>query len=93
VLERARMLRVRFHDLRHTAASLMLNAGIPLIEVSRRLGHSRASITLDIYGHLIPSMHIDTAERIDELFTPTEVSEISPDLHPNLYPEIVHPHI
>ena len=49
-------LLIRFHDLRHTAASLLLNQGIPVIAVSRRLGHAKASITLDVYGHLIPSM-------------------------------------
>jgi integrase len=41
----------RFHDLRRTAASLMLNHGIPVIVVSRRLGHAKAGITLDIYGY------------------------------------------
>jgi integrase len=43
---------IRFHDLRHTAASLMLNHGIPVIVVSKMLGHSKPSITMDIYGHL-----------------------------------------
>lgn len=64
---------IRFHDLRHTAASLMLNAGIPVIVVSRRLGHARASITLDVYGHLIPTMQSEVAEKIDELVTPVPV--------------------
>ncbi len=64
---------IRFHDLRHTAASLMLNAGIPVIVVSRRLGHARASITLDVYGHLIPSLQAEAAEKIDELVTPVAV--------------------
>ena len=65
---------IRFHDLRHTAASLMLNHGVPVIVVSRRLGHARASITLDIYGHLIPSMQNEAAEIIDDLITPVPVS-------------------
>jgi integrase len=64
---------IRFHDLRHTAASLMLNAGIPVIVVSRRLGHARASITLDVYGHLIPSMQSEAAELIDQMVTPVAV--------------------
>jgi integrase len=64
---------IRFHDLRHTAASLMLNVGIPVIVVSRRLGHARASITLDVYGHLIPTMQTEAAEKIDELVTPVAV--------------------
>ena len=64
---------IRFHDLRHTAASLMLNANIPVIVVSRRLGHARASITLDVYGHLIPSMQSEAAELIDQMVTPVAV--------------------
>jgi integrase len=59
--------------LRHTAASLLLNQDIPVITVSRRLGHARASITLDVYGHLIPSMQSEVAELIDELVTPVAV--------------------
>jgi integrase len=64
---------IRFHDLRHTAATLMLNHGVAPIIVSRRLGHSRVSITLDIYGHLIPEMQNEAAEMIDDLITPIAV--------------------
>ena len=64
---------IRFHDLRHTAASLMLNNNIPPIVVSRRLGHSKALITLDVYGHLIPSMQSEVAELIDDLVMPVAV--------------------
>jgi len=46
---------IRFHDLRHTAASLMLLAGVPVAEVSRMLGHSSPHITYKIYAHSIPS--------------------------------------
>ncbi len=74
LLRDAGLPEIRFHDLRHTAASLMLNAGIPVIVVSRRLGHARASITLDIYGHLIPTMQTEAAEKIDELVTPVAVA-------------------
>lgn len=45
------MPQVRFHDLRHTAGSLWLAAGIPLMVVSRWLGHASASFTADVYGH------------------------------------------
>ncbi len=65
--------KVRFHDLRHSSASLMLNNNIPPIVVSRRLGHAKASITLDIYGHLIPSMQVEAAEKMDELILPVAV--------------------
>ena len=64
---------VRFHDLRHTAANLFLNQDVPVIVVSRRLGHARTSITTDVYGHLLPSMQDEAAQLIDELVTPTPV--------------------
>lgn len=79
LLRRAGLPRIRFHDLRHTSASLMLNHGVPLIVVSRRLGHARPSITLDIYGHLIPSMGAEAAEKIDTLVAPVELHRIAPD--------------
>ena len=72
-LERAGLQEIRFHDLRHTAAALMLNHNVPVIVVSRRLGHSRPSITMDIYGHLIPGIQSQAAELIDEIITPVEV--------------------
>lgn len=62
--------KLRFHDLRHTAASLMLNHGIPVLIVSKRLGHSKPSITLDVYGHLIPSKQEEAAELMDDLIAP-----------------------
>ncbi|MDD2620459.1 MAG: tyrosine-type recombinase/integrase [Syntrophomonadaceae bacterium] len=45
---------LRFHDLRHTHASLMLIAGEQLHVVQQRLGHEKPSTTADIYGHAIP---------------------------------------
>lgn len=80
-IQRAGLPDIRFHDLRHTAASLMLNHGIPVIIVSRRLGHSKVSITLDIYGHLIQEMQNEAAELIDELMNPIKVELIAPQLH------------
>ena len=59
--------KIRFHDLRHTAASLMLNHGIPVLIVSNRLGHSKPSITIDVYGHLIPSRQEEAAHLMDNL--------------------------
>jgi integrase len=73
LLQDAGLPSIRFHDLRHTAASLLLNQGIPVITVSRRLGHAKASITLDVYGHLIPSMQSKVAELIDDLVMPVAV--------------------
>jgi integrase len=52
----------------------MLNHDTPVIVVSRRLGHAKPSITLDVYGHLIPSMQTDIAQKIDDLITPVAIS-------------------
>jgi integrase len=59
--------KIRFHDLRHTAVSLMLNHGIPVLIVSKRVGHSKPSITIDVYGHLIPSRQEEAAQLMDDL--------------------------
>ena len=44
--------RVQFHALRHTHASTLIRAGVDVLTISRRLGHSSASMTLDVYGQL-----------------------------------------
>lgn len=56
--------RVAFHALRHTHASTLIWAGVDILTVSRRLGHSSASMTLDIYGHLIEGADAAAAEAI-----------------------------
>ena len=73
VLDRAGLPRIRFHDLRHTAASLMLSNGIPLNVVSNRLGHSQPSTTLDIYAHLFSETQADAAKIMDDLVTPIKL--------------------
>jgi integrase len=55
---------IRLHDLRHTHATLALQAGIHPKVVSERLGHSTTSITLDIYSHAIPAMQEEAAALI-----------------------------
>jgi integrase len=55
--------RARLHDLRHASASLMIQAGVPLALVSKRLGHSSISITSDVYGHLLEGAGREAAER------------------------------
>ncbi|HLI16205.1 MAG TPA: tyrosine-type recombinase/integrase [Acidimicrobiales bacterium] len=56
--------RVRFHDLRHTAASLMLANGVPVKIVSEMLGHANPTITLAGYAHLLPNMAQEAGERL-----------------------------
>ena len=79
LLADAGLPRIRFHDLRHTAASLMLNHGVPAIVVSKRLGHARVSITEDTYGHLLPGMQVEAARIISDLVTPVQLFPIVPD--------------
>lgn len=68
-LEAAGLRRVRFHDLRHTAATLMLLAGVPLRVVMEILGHSSISITANTYAHVLPSLSVDAAERLARTLT------------------------
>ena len=61
---------IRIHDLRHTAASWLLGAGVPLIVVSAHLGHEDTSVTSKIYGHLIPGAGKEAADVMAKLLTP-----------------------
>ena len=63
---RATLLEIRFHDLRHTHATQLLQAGVHPKVVSERLGHANVSITLDIYSHVAPNMQHEAAEKIDQ---------------------------
>lgn len=60
---------VRLHDLRHTAASLLLASGTHAKVVADLLGHSTVSITLDTYSHVLPTLHEEAAGRMDELLS------------------------
>ena len=67
LLDKAGLPRIRFHDLRHTAASLMLSRGVHPKIVSEMLGHSTIAITLDLYSHVTPTMQRRAADAMDEL--------------------------
>ncbi len=73
VLEAANLPRIRFHDLRHTAASLMLSHGVAALVVSKILGHSSPSITLGIYAHSTLDMQDHAASVIEEIVAPVAV--------------------
>lgn len=62
VLKRAGLPHIRFHDLRHTAATLLLSARVNPKVVSEMLGHASITITLDIYSHVLPDMQQDAAD-------------------------------
>jgi integrase len=59
--------RIRVHDLRHTAATLLLSAGVPAKVVSERLGHATVAITMDLYTHVLPDMQGDAADAMSRI--------------------------
>lgn len=69
ILERAGLPRIRFHDLRHTAASLLLAAGENPKVVQEMLGHSTIRMTMDTYSHTIPSLQKQAAAKMDSILT------------------------
>ncbi|KAB1647452.1 site-specific integrase [Pseudoclavibacter sp. CFCC 14310] len=66
-IETARLPDVRPHDLRHTHASWLLQAGVELFKVSRRLGHASVSITEKVYGHLMPQAQQDAVDALERI--------------------------
>ncbi len=74
LLKEAGLPEIRFHDLRHTAATLMLQQNIHPKVVQERLGHSDISLTLNTYSHVLPGMQEEAAEKMDRLLTPIEIS-------------------
>lgn len=69
ILENSDLPKIRFHDLRHSAASLLINAGFNLKEVQEWLGHSDVATTGNIYSHLQYSSKLNIANRFNELLT------------------------
>ena len=61
---------VRFHDLRHTCATLLLSRGVDVVSVQRLLGHASAAMTLSVYAHWVPSMGEQTAAAMDAALGP-----------------------
>ena len=68
LLPRLGLPSIRFHDLRHTAASVMIANGVPIKLVSEILGHSSIAITLQVYGHIYDEQRRDAANKLDELY-------------------------
>jgi integrase len=67
LLTDAGIRRVRFHDLRHSFASLLLQNGESLTYVKEQMGHSSINVTVDIYGHLVPGGNRQAVDRLDEV--------------------------
>jgi integrase len=75
VIARINLPRIRLHDVRHTHASLLLKAGVPVKVVSERLGHATASFTLDVYSWVLPGMQADAAAIFSRLMSANSAEE------------------
>lgn len=68
-LEKHNLKDIRFHDLRHSCATALLEAGVDPKTVQTRLGHSDISMTLNVYAHCTPTMDRNAAQKLDDLFS------------------------
>jgi integrase len=69
LLKKADLPDIRFHDLRHSAATLLLSLGIHPKVVQEMLGHTHISMTMDIYSHVLPSIQQDAVSKLNDLLT------------------------
>ena len=67
--ERAGMPRIKFHSLRHTAASLLLAQGTHPRVVMEMLGHSTIALTMNTYSHVIPALEREAADRMNAVLS------------------------
>jgi len=77
VLRKAGLPHIRFHDLRHTHATLLLKGGVHPKIVSERLGHANIGITIDTYSHVLPGLQERVAEQFDNLVGRKNVGKMS----------------
>jgi len=73
-LNGARLPPMRLHDLRHSYATLLHEAGVDWKEISHLMGHSKVSITQDLYAHMTPLLRQRTAEAMDQMFSRSSAS-------------------
>ena len=74
-LDKAELRSIRVHDLRHTYATLLLQAGVPMMYVKEQLGHYSIKVTVDTYGHWIPKGNNDAVDKLDDNNDITYLSE------------------
>ncbi len=66
--------KIRFHDLRHSAATLLLAQGTSSRYITELLGHSQVSFTMQTYAHVLPEVQKQTASKMDEVLAPKPVA-------------------
>jgi integrase len=75
ILKKAGLPDIRFHDLRHSVATLLFGQGVHPKVVQEILGHSEISMTMDIYSHMLPTMQKDAMNRLNQAFMPGSEEE------------------
>jgi integrase len=66
LLKKANLPAIRFHDLRHSAATILLSMDVHPKVVQELLGHSQISMTMDIYSHVLPTMQKDAVNKLND---------------------------
>jgi integrase len=79
LLKKAELPDIRFHDLRHSAATLLLSLGVHPKVVQELLGHTQISMTLDIYSHVLPGIWQDTVSKLNPLLMRREGCRVAED--------------
>jgi len=69
LLKKAGLPDIRFHDRRHSAATLLFSEGVHQKIVQELLGHSTITMTMDVYSHVLPSMQQDAISRLNSVLS------------------------
>ncbi len=75
--ESAKVTKIRFHDIRHTHASILIAENVDIVKVANRLGHSKAKTTLDYYAHLIPNEQDEVANIFHNALVQKKEADVS----------------
>jgi integrase len=75
LLQKAGLPDIRFHDLRHSAATLLLSQSVHPKVVQEILGHSEISMTMDIYSHVLPTMQQEAMSKLNQVFADLDDEE------------------
>lgn len=75
-LRKAGLDKIRFHDLRHTYACMLITQNVPIKYIQQQLGHNSIQVTLDTYGHVMPNVHDQAVKVLDKILGYVEIKRI-----------------
>jgi integrase len=76
IIKAAGVRRIKFHGLRHTCATLLLQARTPVHVVNERLGHATVAMTMEVYAHVLPDMQVEAAATLGALLHRAPVESV-----------------